>query len=255
MSDPACPACDTAMAVFDTALVMGRYEATYHRCPCCGLVALRETPWLEEAYASPIHDTDVGLLRRARRYSTIASAVIAFEGLRGGRFLDWAGGYGVLTQVMRDRGHDFWHHDAYARPVFARDFQDSGEGRLAMVTAFEVMEHLAEPRDELAKVAERTDLLLFTTELLPDEPPHVGQWWYYLPEVGQHITLHTPSSLQHVGEALGYRLTTNRRNWHLFHRGDLDPRTRLLLSASLNRRARAVRDAVHHARLQLRGRG
>lgn len=248
---PSCPACGSAMAVFDRAVVMGRYDATYHRCPACGLVGARSTPWLTEAYESPIHDADVGLLRRARRYSAIASAVIRFEGLSGGRFLDWAGGYGVLTQVMRDRGHDFWHHDDYAQPVFARDYQDPGTGALAMATAFEVMEHLAEPRKELADLAARTDLLLFTTELLPDPAPRITDWWYYMPGVGQHISLHTTESLRHVAEALGYQLTSNGRNWHLFHRAPLDPRTRLLFSARANRGARAVRDRVHATRQRL----
>ncbi|MGY2876282.1 hypothetical protein ACVW00_003472 [Marmoricola sp. URHA0025 HA25] len=248
-----CPACDGSMELFDTAVVLAHHDATYHRCRQCGLVAARDTPWLEEAYASPIHDADVGLLRRARRYSAIASAVIRFEGLTGGRFLDWAGGYGVLTQVMRDKGHDYWHHDAYAQPVFARDFRDDGEGRVDLVTAFEVMEHLASPREELAGIAKRSDLLLFTTELVPDPAPRVADWWYYMPDVGQHITLHTEESLRHVGDALGYRLTTNGRNWHLFHRNSVSPRTRLLLSSSLNRKARTARNAVLQARQKLRG--
>lgn len=252
LTSPPCPACDTPMAAFDTAVVLGRYDAAYHRCPACGLVAARPTPWLEEAYQSPIHDADTGLLRRARRYSAMTSAVIRFEGLDGGTFLDWAGGYGVLTQVMRDRGYEFWHHDAYAEPVFARGFRDPGEGRLDLVTAFEVMEHLADPRAELAELAERTDLLLFTTELLPDPAPRIRDWWYYIPDVGQHISLHTPASLRHVGAALGYELTTNERNWHLFHRGPVSRGTRLLLSATLNRSARSARDGVHRLKAGLR---
>jgi hypothetical protein len=66
-----------------------------------------------------------------------------------------------------------------------------------------------------------------------------------MPRVGQHITFHTPASLRHVGRALGFELTTNERNWHLFHRRPVSPRTRLLLSASLNQGARAVRDRIH----------
>src|SRR2546423_100587 len=117
---------------------MQRYAAVYHRCPRCGLVAALDTPWLDEAYSTAIHTKDSGLLRRARRNSVMVNAIVGFEGLRAGRFLDWAGGYGVFTQIMRDKGLDYWHHDDYAKPIFASEFQDDGESRFDLVTAFEV---------------------------------------------------------------------------------------------------------------------
>lgn len=239
------------MLSFDNALILDKYPADYYRCQGCGLVAILDTPWLEEAYASAIHDADIGLLRRARRYSALATAVITFEGLKGGRFLDWAGGYGVFTQVMRDKGFNYWQHDDFAAPVFAREFHDEG-GNYDLVSAFEVFEHLAEPLASLAHLAERTSLLLFTTELLPQPAPAAADWWYYMPAVGQHITFHTEKSLRIVAEQLGYELTSNGRNWHLFHRGPIDPRTRLLLSAQLNRGARWVRGHIAAA-ASLRG--
>lgn len=242
-----CPVCGTAMTEFDTATVLDRYDARYHRCGSCGLVATLETPWLEDAYTHAIHDADSGLLRRARRNSQLVAAVIRAEGLRGGRFLDWAGGYGTFAQLMREKGFDFWQHDDFATPVFARQFQDPGSGRYDLVTAFEVVEHLADPVRELAHLAERTDLVLFTTETLPDPAPPVAQWWYYMPEVGQHITFHTVESLRRVGAALGYRLTSNGANWHVFHRDDLDLRTRALLSPRLRHTGLAVRRAVKAA--------
>lgn len=243
-----CPVCDGVMDHFDSAVVLGRYDATYHRCPTCGLVATRETPWLEEAYTSAIHDADAGLLRRARRYQRLAGSVIRFEGLRGGRFLDWAGGYGVFTQLMREKGYDTWQHDDFAEPVFARDFRDPGEGRYDLITAFEVFEHLADPRRELAATAERTDRLLFTTETLPSGPPKIADWWYYMPAVGQHITFHTVTSLRMLGEHLGFELTSNGSNWHLFHRGPVDLRTRALLSPRTTGAARRARFALARLR-------
>ena len=240
------------MAYFDSATVLGHVDATYHRCGSCGLVATLAPTWLDEAYTSAIHDADAGLLRRARRYRRLASTVIRFEGLSGGTFLDWAGGYGVFTQLMREKGHDTWQHDDFAQPVFAREFQDPGDRRYDLITAFEVVEHLADPRRDLASVAARTDRLLFTTETLPDGPPRVSEWWYYMPEVGQHITFHTVESLRLLGDHLGLQLTSNGSNWHLFHRGPIDVRTRALLSSSTTGAARRARAALNRARRALR---
>lgn len=246
--DHPCPVCATSTEAFDRAVVMGRFDATYVRCPRCGLVSTPETPWLEEAYSSAIHLADSGLLRRAGRMSRLTAAIIRFEGIREGRFLDWAGGYGVFTQLMRDRGLDYWHHDDFAQPVFAIDHQDDGASHCDLVTAFEVLEHLADPLKELAGVAARTDRILFTTELLPEPTPKVGEWWYYLPNVGQHITFHTETSLRILAGDLGFRLTSNGRNWHLFHRDGVDVRTRTLLSGRLRGAASTARTAVRQVR-------
>lgn len=252
MTTHTCPVCDSAMTYFDTATVLDKYTADYHRCSHCGLVATLEPTWLEEAYTHAIHDADAGLLRRAIRNAKLASAILSWEGLRGGRFLDWAAGYGTFVQLMRERQFDFWQHDDYATPAFAREFVDDGTSRYDLITAFEVVEHLVDPRKELAHLAERTDRVLFTTETLPDPAPKVGDWWYYWPQVGQHITFHTPESLRILGESLGFQTTTNGRNWHLWHRGPLDVRTRAVLSGRVNKAGRAVRDRVHALRLKLR---
>lgn len=247
---PPCTVCASPTSPFDTGTILGRHQVTYYRCSTCGLVFLANPTWLDEAYENPISDGDTGLLRRCRILSTLTGSIIRAEGARGGRFLDWAGGYGILTRLMRDKGLDFWHHDPYATPVFARDHQDDGTSRYDLVTAFEVLEHLADPRAELREISQRTDKFLFSTMLLPDPVPRAADWWYFDPEVGQHITFHTRRSLELLGAALGYELLSNGKNWHLFHRGPVSRMTRLILSQQLP----PARDVAASATVRLRER-
>ncbi|UDY23621.1 class I SAM-dependent methyltransferase [Nocardioides sp. Kera G14] len=238
---PVCPVCSAPTEPFDTNTILG-HRAEYSRCRVCGLVTIHDTPWLEEAYSSAIHSWDSGLLRRAQTNSRVVSAAIRFEGIRSGPFLDWAGGYGVFAQLLRDRGYDCYQHDDYATPVFASAYPDDGVRSYQLITAFEVLEHLADPVSALAELAARTDRMLFTTELLPDPAPRADAWWYYLPGVGQHITFHTEESLRRVAEQLGYRLTSNGANWHFFHRGPASLGMRTLLSPAGIGSARRLRE-------------
>lgn len=230
-----CPTCGQPAIVHDTGTLMGEHMVTYHRCVACGMIFLPEPHWLDSAYSSAISHGDVGLLRRSRILSNLTAAVIRSEGLRSGSFLDWAGGYGTLTQMMRDRGYDYRHHDEYADPVFARDYLDDGRPRYDLISAFEVVEHLTAPVDQLRAIAGRTDLFLFSTRLLPEPAPRADEWWYFDPASGQHVSFHTVASLSRVGRELGFALTTNGTSWHLFHRAPVRATTRALLSPAVPR--------------------
>lgn len=263
MSAPAdgqasCPVCGGAMAWFASGRVLSKYDVDYHRCPDCGLITLPDPFWLDEAYQQAIYGGDVGLLRRCRILATLTAAVIRTEGLRGGRFLDWAGGYGTLTRMMRDKGHAFFHWDPYAPNIFAQGLEQDPKGQhFDLVTAFEVVEHLRDPVRDLAECAAVTDRLLFTTELQPRRLAGIDDWWYFMPESGQHISFHTHTSLEILAERLGFEMTSNGDQYHLFHRGRVRPATQVLLSrpvaagkrsfASGVRRARALRNAPENS--------
>jgi hypothetical protein len=191
--------------------------------------------WLDEAYSDAISNTDVGLLHRCRTLSSVSATLIRLEGLRHGTFLDWAGGYGTLTRMMRDKGYAFWHEDPYATNLFAKDFEAEASMRFDLATAFEVVEHLTDPITALAPLAERTDRIFFTTRLLPDPAPQPSEWWYYALDTGQHVTFHTRRSLEKVGERLGFSLLTNGENYHLFHRTPPRVATRIMLTPAFPR--------------------
>ena len=145
--------------------------------------------------------------------------------------------------MMRDRGYDFFHSDPFTNNLFARGFEDQPGTRYDLITAFEVFEHLGDPYTELAPTA-APPIGVFSTGILPEPAPAVGDWFYFGPEHGQHITLHTIESLRVLGERLGFQLATNGYNLHLYHREPLRAPTRLIFSDTMRTARRNVKRLV-----------
>lgn len=242
--DMQCPVCDEPVEPFAPGVVLGRIEVEYVRCGSCGTVHLPRPVWLEEAYSRAISDLDVGLLGRCTRQARLTARVVRTEGIGGGRFLDWAGGYGTLTRLLRDRGLDFHHYDPLCDNIFASGHEGDLTAAYDLVTAFEVLEHLDRPVVALAPVFDAAQRVLVSTYLLPDPAPAPDVWWYYARESGQHITFYTPRALHVLADRFGTTVTSDGQQLHLFHRGAARPGTRLLLSAGGRRiqqlRARAA---------------
>lgn len=226
-----CRACGASTSHFARADVLGDVEAEYVRCQACGLVMAVRPHWLDTAYSEAIAGLDIGLLDRCLLLSNVTASVLKSERLKRGTFLDWAGGYGTLTRLMRDRGFDFRHVDAMASNIFAAGpgMGDDVE-RYDLITAFEVLEHLENPVEALRPLAQRTDRLLMTTQLLPDPAPAPTQWWYYALESGQHITFFTREAIAELAASLGFDRVHSGGFLHLFHRGNVSARTRQLVS-------------------------
>lgn len=226
-----CRVCGSSMEHFAKAVVLSRVDAVYLRCSRCGLVMAEEPTWLHLAYGEAIARLDVGLLDRCQILANITSMVLRAERLRGGRFLDWAGGYGTLTRMMRDRGFDFVHNEIYANNIFAQGYEiaDLAGERFDLITAFEVLEHLTDPIASLSPLAAASDRLLTTTRLLPSPAPRPGDWDYYALESGQHITFYTADALQHLAQHLGFDGVVTSGLVHLFYRGAPSLATRTLI--------------------------
>lgn len=209
----ACPICKGNLRPAFTAQVLHKYTAEYECCSECGFLCVRGPHWLEEAYSSAITQADTGLvMRNISLASKVAAVLYGVLGERGeGRYLDAAGGYGMLTRLMRDFGFDFYWADKYCPNLMARGFDYSPSiGPCRAVTAMEVMEHLTDPVsfvDEALRSVQ-ADTLLFSTELYAGDPPRPEDWWYYSLPTGQHIGFFQRRTLEILGQRLGLHLTS-----------------------------------------------
>ena len=215
-----CSICNQKAIPFDKAKVLDKYDVQYYRCTECGFIQTEDPYWLDEAYTDAINASDLGLVHRNINNARMTRSVIFLFFNQAGKFLDYAGGYGMFTRMMRDSGLDYYHHDAYCENLFAVSFDLSviGKTEFDMLTVFEVFEHLKDPKVALEELLGYSGNILFSTDLLPSNPPKVDDWWYYGTDHGQHISIYTENSLRKLAGEFGLHFVTDRRRIHMFSR-------------------------------------
>jgi SAM-dependent methyltransferase len=195
-----------------------RYEAEFQECISCGALQVKNAAWLDEAY----RDEDQPLFwnpdkgRFLRNFSTYAY-LCAFRDTNvlvdQPRLLDYGGGYGLLTQMLRDGGFDAWLADPYvARPYFCperhiADLRTLPAGSFDAVTAFEVLEHLTDPcrvGEDLRRILAPGGVFVLSTAVY-HPGVHNSDWPYLSTEMGQHVTFWSRVALSHFAAQLGFR--------------------------------------------------
>lgn len=231
-----CPVCGAGPLAFKFShVVLGQRNADYCECEACGSLVVPNSDWLTDAYDGERVDPDTGTAQRSIICSLFIRAM-RVVGLvpRAGRVLDFGAGNGLLVRLLRDQGFDAWGFDKHTTMAVCRNWQlDAMEadeaGRLNMITAIEVFEHLLEPHEVLQSMvpalADTGVVLLRTT--LYDGSQHDENWYYLEQAYGQHITFYSREGLRRLAERCGLRATFLPFGFHMLTPSSIRPVCRL----------------------------
>jgi hypothetical protein len=147
--------------------------------------------------------------------------------------LDYGGGGGLLSRLMRERGYLFDTYD----PFGANTTREVNRGKYNFCSLFEVAEHAVDPVGVLGEVVRmsspaRLGVLVGTQahdgkHIRPGQLPN---WWYAAPRNG-HVSLFSRASLGHLAAACSLSYVGLSRGTHFFYRGysPLEARKLLLM--------------------------
>lgn len=219
-----CKICGSESREVFAARILRKYDIRYYFCPGCEFLQTERPYWLAEAYDEAINRYDTGILSRNSQLSVDVAVLLYFLFQPQRRFVDYAGGYGIFTRLMRDRGFDFYWHDPFCQNMVARGFEYTpGMEGIEAVTCFEAFEHFEDPLAEIEKILSISPNIIFSTALTPDPLPAPAEWWYFGLEHGQHIAFYRPRTLRYIAERFNLDFYSNQRGLHLLVRKGLKP--------------------------------
>ena len=236
-----CRLCGAQSRLVSVQQVLYRYPVCYYQCPECDLLQTQRPYWLDEAYNAALSALDTGAISRTRLCTDLTRALAAVLRINpNDPCIDFGGGHGILTRAMRDHGYDFRWHDKYAQNHFARRFEADPGQRHALLTCFEVWEHLADVgRDLPVFFSPGHEYLLISTYL---HHGHRDNWWYYSCESGQHVAFFSDRTMRFVARRFGYEAVICQR-YTLFHKPGLLTGWRRSAAQALLRRAKPQRNS------------
>ncbi len=134
------------------------------------------------------------------------------------RHLDFGGGSGVLSAILRDKG---WVSESYD-PFVNRARRIEELGKYELITAFEVFEHVPDVNQlvvDLAALLQPDGVVIFST-LASDGRIAAHRrldWWYVAPRNG-HISLFSTKSLALLGRNAGFQYGSMSELIHIYCR-------------------------------------
>ncbi len=234
---PACPVCGGGCSLLDVVdfnksceefrgrfLPLSGTPIYYGICSKCGFSHAPEMyEWSLEQFEARVYNADyvnVDPDYLEARPSANADFLIRFVGAAAARLrhLDYGGGHGLLSDMLRDAG---WNSQSYD-PFVDRALDVATLGTFSLITAFEVFEHVPDVQRlmaELGRLIGGEGVVLFSTLLGEGKmvPNSRITWWYASPRNG-HVSIFTQVSLAMLSSRYGMQFGSLSPNLHALWR-------------------------------------
>jgi 2-polyprenyl-6-hydroxyphenyl methylase/3-demethylubiquinone-9 3-methyltransferase len=215
-----------------TSLPISGIPVYYYRCRQCGFIFTRafdeftNQDFLERIYNAGYENVDPDYTGKRPR-ENLQRIITLFGNTRQIRILDYGGGSGLLTRLLREAGFS----NAVSFDPFVEEYSRRPEGRFDLVVSFEVLEHSPSPRETIADIdsflLEPAGMVFFSTLIQSPDTEKAGTtWWYIAPRNG-HCSIHTQVSLRHLGNPHRLTLGSMDMGTHVYFR-DIPPFARHL---------------------------
>lgn len=183
--------------------ILHKHTISYYTCTACECIFTEQPYWLDEAYLESISALDNGIM--ARNINICEQLMMLFTSNFNStiKVVDYGGGYGILTRLLRDKGIDAYWSDKFCENLLAKGFEYNGTDPVDVMLAFEVMEHLPNPLETIHEIMSKTNCFIFSTELLEKNNYSSNKdWWYFMPDAGQHVFFSSKTSMLKIAEKL-----------------------------------------------------
>ena len=213
MEKKICRLCSGNLNLSFKELLLKKFEIKFFKCTECGSVQTEKPYWLSEAYKNWNTKYDTGLF--ARVYNNFIVTFIICKLTKIKNIIDYGGGDGLFTRIMRDHNLNCFNYDKYSESVYSQNFTKPDFQTPDLLTSFEAIEHFSDPGEEFEKIfKKKPSLIIFTTKIYENQSKN---WDYFEFQTGQHVFFYTRNAFKYLANKYNYELVFLELGYILFY--------------------------------------
>jgi hypothetical protein len=118
MATSTCPICKSSANGLFIMTIQAENQVELNSCSKCEFAFYPDQNWINQSFSDVLNSLDAGAADRTVIAADYLGVMLKSQKLSHGKFLDYGGGYGLLSRIMRDRGFNFENFHPRTNPLF-----------------------------------------------------------------------------------------------------------------------------------------